>query len=89
MIYELTFLLPDETELANIKQLISDHGGKIQKEEALGKKTLAYDIKKQRSVNFFIWTIDMEKDKVTEFRKKLNFNGKIIRYLLLINDKKS
>ncbi len=86
MIYELTFLLPDETELPNIKQLITDHNGKVTKEEALGKKTLAYAIKKQRSANFFNWTIEMEQNKVTEFRKKLNFNDKIMLYLLLVNN---
>ena len=86
MIYELTFLLETETELENIKKLIKDFSGKITKEEALGKKTLAYDIKKLRSANFYTWTFEMEKNQVTEFRKKLNFNDKIVRYLLLIKD---
>lgn len=82
MIYELTILLPDETELANIKKLVTEHSGKVVKEDAWGKKTLAYSIKKQRSANFFSWDIEMPQNQVTEFRKKLNFNEKIMRYLL-------
>lgn len=84
MIYELTILLPDETELPNIKKLIIDNGGVVTKEVAMGKKNLAYPIKKQTSAYFFCWTMEMTQDKVTEFRKKLNFNEKILRYLLLV-----
>jgi small subunit ribosomal protein S6 len=84
MTYELTILLTDETEFDNIKKLITEHAGKVTKEVALGKKTLAYAIKKQRAAYFFTWTIDMPQNQVTEFRKKLNFNEKILRYLLLI-----
>lgn len=85
MIYELTFLLNEETELPNLKKLVSDHNGKITKEENLGKKSLAYPIKKNHSANFYCWTFEMDNKQVTEFRKKLNFNDKLIRYLLLVS----
>jgi len=83
MQYELTFLLNDEEELKNIKSLIESLGGKIVSEEKWGRKTLFYQIKKNTSANFYNYIIEMEKKNLQELRKKLNFNEKLIRYLLL------
>ena len=82
--YELTILLNDDSELKTIKELIESLSGKIKKEDKWGEKTLAYPIKKQRTAHFFNWSFDMDKSKVTEFRKKLNFNDKILRFLLIL-----
>lgn len=86
MMYELTILLAEETELPEVKKLIEAHKGIIKKEENTGKKTLSYAIKKQRSAHFFQLDIDMPENMTTDFRKKLNFNDKLLRYLLLLKD---
>jgi len=83
MQYELTFLLNDEEELKNIKTLIESFSGKILKEEKWGRKSLAYPIKKNETANFYNWMLEVEKKNIQELRKKLNFNDKLIRYLLL------
>lgn len=83
MNYELTFLLNVEEELIKIKELIESLSGKIISEEKWGKKTLSYPIKKNTSANFYNWVVEIDKKNVQEFRKKLNFNEKLIRYLLL------
>lgn len=83
MQYELTFLLNEEAELKNIKDLIEAQKGKVLIEEKWGKKTLCYLIKKLSEANFYNWTIEIEEKNVQELRKKLNFNEKMIRYLLL------
>ncbi|SRR3989339_151899 len=83
MQYELTFLLTSEEETKPVKTLLESLSGKILKEEKWGKKTLAYPIKKNHSLLFFNWAFEMDEKKVTEFRKKLNFNEKLVRYLLL------
>jgi ribosomal protein S6 len=84
--YELTFLLKEETELPKIKQLIESFSGKILSEERWGEITLSYPIKKNRTVIFFNWQIELDKKNVLEFRKKLNFEEKVLRYLLLIKN---
>ncbi len=84
MKYELTFLLNEESELGIIKKLIESLSGKILGEEAWGKKTLAYPIKKSRTANFYSWTLEMEEKNMSELRKKLNFSEKLLRYLLLV-----
>jgi len=86
MNYELTFLLKEEAELKNIKELV-ELFGKIIKEERWGEKTLVYPIKKNSHAYFYNFFIEIEKTKITELRKKLNFNEKLLRYLLLIKDK--
>ena len=86
MVYELTFFLKEETELPKIKELVSSLSGKILSEERWGEKTLSYPVKKNRTAVFFNWQIELDKKNVLEFRKKLNFNEKVLRYLLLIKD---
>lgn len=81
--YEFVFLLNDEEELKNIKELVKSASGKLIDEKSWGKKTLSYTIKKNSSANFFEWILEMENAAVADLRKKLNFNEKLIRYLLL------
>ncbi len=82
--YEFVFLLNEEEELKKIKEFIASLSGKLLKEESWGQKTLAYPVKKNRTANFYDWIIEMEQKKIAELKKKLNFNEKILRYLLLI-----
>ncbi|MBI5127085.1 30S ribosomal protein S6 [Candidatus Roizmanbacteria bacterium] len=86
MKYELTFLLNEEAELKNIKDLITSLSGKIEKEENWGEKTLVYPIKKLQRAKFYNLTLDIDKTKTAELRKKLNFNEKLIRFLLLVKE---
>jgi small subunit ribosomal protein S6 len=81
--YEFTFLLPDEKEVENIKQLLESLEGKVVEEQKWGKKLLVYPINKQTSAHFTTWQIEMKPSKLTEFKKKLNFNETLLRYLLL------
>lgn len=81
--YELTFLLPEEAEAKNINELIRFLKGKVEKEEKWGKKALAYPIKKNLSAYYFHLLINIDQNNINELKKKLNFNEKLIRYLLL------
>lgn len=84
--YELTFLLDGEEELKPIASLLESLSGKIIEEKKWGKMSLAYPIKKKSSLDFFTWTIEIDKENVTELKTKLNFNEKLIRYLLLVQE---
>jgi len=81
--YEITILLNEEKELDIIRKLLESFSGRIVEEKNLGKKSLSYPIKKNTSANFYNWSFEIEEDKINEFKKKLNFNEKIIRFLLL------
>ena len=86
MKYELTFLTKEETELKNVKELIESFRGKVVKEEKWGEKTFAYSIKKNHTALFYNFLFEVDKKNVSELKKKLNFNDKILRYLLLIRE---
>lgn len=81
--YEFVFLLNEKDELKNLKDFIVSFSGKVVEEKTLGKKNLAYPIKKQSSADFYEWKIQLNQDKLNEFKKKVGFNEKLLRYLLL------
>lgn len=83
MTYELTFLLNEEEQLTKIKELITSLKGKITKEEKWGEKSLYFPIKKAHKAVFYNWVFELDQKQLKDFRKKLDFNEKIIRYLLL------
>jgi ribosomal protein S6 len=82
-VYELTFLLNDEEEVKKIRELAQTLQAKIIEETKWEKKPLVYPIKKNTSADFYIWKLEVDESKVNELKKKLDFNEKIIRYLLL------
>jgi ribosomal protein S6 len=85
MTYELTFLLNEEKELAVLKDLLKSLNVKLVEENAWGKKSLIYPIKKQTIASFYHWKLELERKSALELRKKLNYNEKLIRYLLLVS----
>ena len=81
--YEFIFLMEDEKDQKDLRELISSLSGKIIDEKAHGLKRLAYEIKKHKAANLFEWIIQLDLDKISEFKKKLGFREKVIRYLIL------
>jgi small subunit ribosomal protein S6 len=83
MKYELTFLLPEEAEVESIKKLLTSLDGKVTEEQKWGKRQLAYPIQKQMEAFYFTWMLDMPPQQMAELKRQLNFNEKLLRYLLL------
>jgi len=81
--YEFVFLIKDESDLKELKESVSSLNGKVSLEKNHGKKKLAYPIKKQAMADLYEWRIEIEKNKIAEFKKKLSFNDKILRYILI------
>jgi ribosomal protein S6 len=81
--YELTFLLNSEEEKKTVSSLLTSLDGKVVEEKHWGKLQFAYPINHKTSADYFTWVIDVDNKKVAELKKKLNFDEKLIRYLLL------
>lgn len=81
--YEFTFLLENETDEKEVKSIIKDQKGVITEETPWGKQTLAYPIDKKTAAYYFTHKLELEPSSLSEFKKKLNFNEKIMRYLIL------
>jgi ribosomal protein S6 len=86
--YELILLLEKEEDLKKVEETIFQNGGKIENKEKWGERLLAYPIKKKNKAIYLIITITMDKKNVLPFKRKLDFNENIIRYLLLVKKEK-
>lgn len=53
---------------------------------SLGKKQLAYTIKKQDTATYLVATLEAEGLKVGEIEKKTRLNDEVLRYLLTVKE---
>ena len=88
--YELMYILSsavaDAEEPALTKQItefIVEVGGEIQKVENLGKKKLAYPIKRTRNGLYVLINFKAPTDKIHEIDHKVRVTAGIIRHLLI------
>lgn len=78
--YEITLISKTEPE-EKIKKLIGEFG-KIVNASALGRRKLAYAIKKETAGYYFDYLVEMEGEKIEELNKKLKMEEELIRYLI-------
>lgn len=90
MHYELLYIVPikfTEEELknvtGNVSGLIEKAGGKITKDENLGKKKLAYPIKGCRHGYYILSEMDMETSGLKQLNRDLGLAQEIIRYQIV------
>jgi small subunit ribosomal protein S6 len=81
--YELTVMVRNEGDVENVKKLLDTYEGKITEEKKWGKRELAYPIKKETSAFYFTYQMEVDRSNIFDFKKKLNFDEKILRYLML------
>jgi small subunit ribosomal protein S6 len=63
------------------KGIIESLGGKIEKIEYWGVKSVAYRIKKNRKAHFTLLNIDAPADAVAEMERQMGINEDVIRFL--------
>lgn len=94
MEYELTVLIhPDreadlEKSLTTVRELVKSAGGSVKSEENLGKKRLAYRIKKQDFAVYVCMVLDLPPTALLKISNVLNISEDVIRYLLVKVDAK-
>jgi len=92
MHYEITILIhPDQSErLQNIikryKNIIEKDNGKIHRLEDLGRRQLAYQIKKLHKAHYILMNIECNNNTLKELVSSFKFNDAIIRNLILKMD---
>lgn len=92
--YELTVLIhPDletdlEAPLTTVRDLIAKNGGKVLKEDAWGKKKLAYQIGKQDFAVYHYFELELPAEAPLAISNVLNITDSVIRYLLVKADEK-
>jgi len=85
-LYEHTFLARQdissqqvEALTAQFKSVIESFGGKVEKSEYWGVRSLAYRIKKNRKAHFSLLNIDAPPPALSEMERQMSINEDIIR----------
>ena len=86
--YEVVFIVDpgaDDAEVSrlteNHKQIVTDQGGTITKEESWGKRPLAYEILHHTDGTFVLLEIEGSGREIAELERRMRVNDRIIRYL--------
>ena len=69
--------------IAKIEESISSLGGDVVDTGKMGRKKLAYDVKGFRDGFIAVLKINLEPDKVVEFKRQLKLNENIIRTMFM------
>ena len=88
--YELMFVIKPTIEeeatqnvVENIKKILTDQKATIVSEKNMGRRELAYEVKKFNNGNYFLIKVTSDKDAVKEFDRVANINEDIIRHIVV------
>ena len=88
--YEIMFIVRPTLGEDEVKKVVKDfsdiitkNGGKVTKEENMGQRELAYEIKDFKSGYYFVFEVEAKDDKaIKEFDRLALINNDIIRHLI-------
>ncbi len=84
--YEFTFLVPETAATEKLEKAMESLKGKKLDGTSWGKRLLAYPINKKTDAHYFTWFIQMDRSNIAEFKKKLQYDKIVLRYLLIEKD---
>ena len=89
-LYEHVFLARQDISAQQVKALtttyetlISENGGKVEKSEYWGLKSLAYKIKKSRKAHYCLFNIDAPHETVAEMERQMNLSTDVMRFMTI------
>ena len=90
--YEIMFIVRPTLGEDEVKKVVKDfsdiitkNDGKVTKEENMGQRELAYEIKDFKSGYYFVFEVEAKDDKaIKEFDRLALINNDIVRHLITI-----
>ena len=70
-----------ETMVDQYKGVIESNGGKVEKTETWGVKSLAYRIKKNRKAHFTMFNLNAPPAAVAEMERQMRINEDVLRFI--------
>ena len=70
-----------EELVAHFKGVLEERGGKVEKVESWGLKSLQYRINKNRKAHFALLNIDAPADAVLEMERQMRIHEDVLRYM--------
>ena len=91
--YEGVFIIsPDlasdvsKSVVAQLQDLVSKNGGRVDGMQEWGRKRLAYKIKKKNEGSYVILNFQMDSKQTKKLEQSLRLNDNLLRYLLVNKD---
>ena len=88
--YEIMFIVKatmEEHAIKNtsqeVQKLINIKPSKVIEFKEMGRKKLAYPIKKEVSGYYFVMTVEATHETIAEFDRKVSINENILRHLII------
>ena len=88
--YEIMFIVKATMEEDAIKKtsedvqkLINKKPSKVIEFKEMGRKKLAYPIKKEVSGYYFVMTVEADHETIAEFDRKVSINENVLRHLII------
>ena len=85
--YDLTVMVKKAEAGAKIEKIITAVGGKAGRMIEMGKKQLAYPVKKLAEAQFLSWTVELDPQLVVQLQQKLIVDKEVVRHLLVAVEK--
>jgi small subunit ribosomal protein S6 len=88
--YELMLIAKPELEeeglnglVTRVQQIMTDHGGQVEKVEQMGRRKLAYTIRKSREGQFVLVHANLDRPAIAELERSLKLTEDVLRYMLV------
>lgn len=88
--YEIMFIIKNTIEDAEVvkvaeslKDLILNDKGTIIEFKEMGKRKLAYPIKKELTGTYYVMNVEASHDTIKEFDRKVLINENVLRHLVI------
>ena len=72
--------------VAQLRELVSKNGGRVDGLQEWGKRRLAYKIKKKQEGNYLVVNFQMDSKQTKKFEQTLRLNDQLLRFLLVNKD---
>ncbi len=87
-IYEVVFIVDPDTAddevtrlSENLQQTIVDQGGRVTKNESMGRRSLAYRIGRKTEGTYMLFEVEGSGREIAELERRMRVSDQILRYL--------
>jgi len=91
--YEGVFIIDPDLPLdaskgvvAQLQELVTKNGGRVDGLQEWGKRRLAYIIKKKHDGNYVLLNFQMDSKQTRKFEQALRLNDQLLRYLVVAKE---
>lgn len=87
--YESIIIINPEIEEAGLKEIedkftgLINENGKVESVENMGKKRLAYDIKKNKEGTYLLFNFEAEPDSISELERVYRITDEILKFIVV------